>query len=74
VRLAGVRKAILIFITAYTEQHGFPPSVREIGKAVGLTSTASVHYHLSKLQVEGYLTKNTAGPRTVVVAKNVQES
>lgn len=47
---------ILAFIQSYTDQYGFPPSVREIGVAVGLKSTASVARYLASLQESGRLT------------------
>lgn len=47
---------ILDFIQAYQIQHGYPPSIREIGAAVGLRSTASVARHLKSLEDEGYIT------------------
>ncbi len=46
---------ILSYIRSYTDQYGFPPSVREIGAAVGLKSTASVHRYLLALQQAGRL-------------------
>lgn len=72
-RLAGVRKEILDFVTSYVRDHGFPPSMREIAKAAHLASVSSAHYHLSKLQAEGYLTKSTAGPRTIRIATSGSE-
>ncbi|MEA2545859.1 MAG: repressor LexA, partial [Chloroflexota bacterium] len=50
------RKArILDFIAATLRTRGFPPSVREIAKAVGLASTSAVHHHLQILERDGYL-------------------
>src|SRR5262249_6874695 len=46
---------------------GYPPSMREIGEAVGLTSTSSVSYQLSTLQSKGYLHRDAGRPRTVEV-------
>lgn len=46
---------ILEFVRQFSQENGFPPSVREIGAAVGLRSTASVSYHLQQLQEKGLL-------------------
>ena len=46
---------ILDFIRDFTAENGFAPSIREIGNAVGLQSTASVSYHLRQLQAKGLL-------------------
>ena len=46
---------------------GYPPSVREIGEAVGLTSSATVHTHLAVLQREGYLSRDPSKPRAIQV-------
>src|SRR6202035_5859505 len=53
--LSGKRLQILSFIADCQRERGYPPSVREIGEAVGLTSSATVHTHLGVLQREGYL-------------------
>ena len=50
-------RAILKFIEKQINEKGYPPSVREIGKAVGLSSTATVHGYLSKLDEKGYIKK-----------------
>ena len=44
---------ILAFVNEFVQEHGFAPSVREMGAAVGLRSTASVSYHLQQLQEKG---------------------
>ena len=46
---------ILQFVNDFIQENGFPPSVREIGAAVGLNSTASVTYHMKKLEMQGLL-------------------
>ena len=50
-------KSILNFIEKQIMTQGYPPSVREIGKAVGLSSTATVHGYLAKLEEKGYIKK-----------------
>ncbi len=56
---------ILVFIDEQTKKNGFPPSVREIGEAVGLSSTSSVHAQISALQNSGYLEKHDAKTRAL---------
>ena len=51
-------KAILKFIEKKIKEDGYPPSVREIGKAVGLSSTATVHGYLAKLRSKGYIVED----------------
>lgn len=65
--LAGKRRQILEFIARTIRERGYPPSVREIGEAVGLASSSTVHTHLKVLQREGYLTKDPFTPRGIVV-------
>ena len=54
-RTSDKAQRILEFVNAFVQENGFAPSVREIGAAVGLRSTASVSYHLQQLQEKGYL-------------------
>src|SRR5260221_11104693 len=54
---------ILDFIAATLRTRGYPPSVREIARAVGLASTSAVHHHLQILEREGYLERGAAQPR-----------
>ena len=56
---------ILMFIDEQTKKNGFPPSVREIGEAVGLSSTSSVHAQIAALQNSGYLEKHDAKTRAL---------
>ena len=53
--LSGMQKRIYEYIASCIQQQGYPPSVREIGAAVGLSSTASVSYHLNQLKTKGLL-------------------
>jgi len=62
-------KAILNFIEKQVENNGYPPSVREIGKAVGLNSTATVHNYLAKLTEKGYIKKENQKGRTLKLLK-----
>ncbi len=63
------QQEILEFIKNSIEEKGYPPSVREIGKAVGLKSPATVHSHLERLQELGYIQKNPAQPRTIGIIR-----
>ncbi len=65
--LSGKRLQILSFIADNQRDRGYPPSVREIGEAVGLTSSATVHTHLAVLQREGYLSRDPSKPRAIQV-------
>jgi repressor LexA len=65
--LSGKRQQILEFIADCQRQRGYPPSVREIGQAVGLNSSATVHTHLRVLQDEGYLERDPTKPRAIKV-------
>lgn len=65
--LAGKRRRILEFIAEQIRERGYPPSVREIGEAVGLTSPSTVHTHLQVLQREGYLQRDPTKPRAIIV-------
>ena len=62
--LTDKQKRILEYITEATIQQGYPPSVREIGKHVGLSSSSSVHARLIKLREKGYLEKDVTNPLT----------
>lgn len=63
-------KAILKFLEKEIEEKGYPPSVREIGKAVGLRSTATVHNYLARLAELGYIKKENQKGRTLRLLKN----
>ncbi len=61
------QRKVLQVIRESVQRRGYPPSMREIGEAVGLTSTSSVSYQLSTLQNKGYLRRDAGRPRTVEV-------
>jgi repressor LexA len=65
--LSGKRREMLDFIAKCLRERGYPPSVREIGQAVGLTSSATVHTHLAVLQREGFLERDPTKPRAIRV-------
>ena len=62
-------KAIIKFIEKQINEKGYPPSVREIGKAVGLSSTATVHTYIAKLKEKGYLSKEDQKGRALKLLK-----
>lgn len=62
------QRRILEFIRGRVREHGYPPTVREIGEAVGLTSSSSVHAQIANLQRKGLLRKDPAKPRAIEVA------
>jgi repressor LexA len=66
--LSGKRRQILEFIAAQVRERGYPPTVREIGEAVGLNSSSTVHTHLQVLQREGYLRQDPTKPRAIAVS------
>src|SRR3954467_6634798 len=66
-RLTARQRQVLEFIDAQTREQGYPPSVREIGEAVGLSSPSTVHAHLAALQDKGYLRRDPSKPRAIEV-------
>jgi len=71
VPLSGKRRQILEYIESSLRDRGYPPSVREIGDAVGLTSSSTVHAHLSTLEASGYLRRDPTKPRAIEVRYDV---
>lgn len=65
--LTGRQQQILDFIRAEIHRRGFPPSVREIGEAVGLSSSSTVHSHLAALESKGFLRRDPSKPRALEV-------
>jgi len=64
------QQRILDYIENYIEVNGYPPSVREIGQAVDLKSTSTVHGHLNRLEKKGLLHREAMKPRTIDVTRN----
>ena len=65
--LTARQEQILVFIDQVMRERGYPPSVREIGEAVGLTSPSTVHSHLATLQKLGCLKRDPTKPRAIEV-------
>jgi repressor LexA len=60
------QRRIMDFISKAVREHGYPPTVREIGEAVGLTSSSSVHSQLANLERKGLLFRDPTKPRAIV--------
>ena len=73
-KLSKRQTAIYEYICAYTRERGYPPSVREIGAAVGLASPSTVHMHLKVLQERGYIKRDSKKPRTIEVVSQQKAS
>ena len=70
-KISKRQQSIYDFICAYTKSHGYPPSVREIGSAVGLASPSTVHMHLKTLEDRGYIHRDSKKPRTIEVVEDL---
>ena len=71
--LTARQRKVLDVIREAVERRGYPPSVREIGQAVGLTSTSSVAHQLKVLQTKGFLRRDPNRPRAVEVLLPAEE-
>src|SRR6185369_4087524 len=65
--LTARQRQVLEFIDTEVRRRGYPPSVREIGEAVGLSSPSTVHAHLGALQDKGYIHRDPTKPRALEV-------
>lgn len=65
--LSPRRMAILEFIVECVDERGYPPTIREIGERVGLTSSSSVHHQLRALERAGYLVRDPGRSRAMVL-------
>jgi repressor LexA len=61
------QQEIFDFVKRYAAEHGYPPTVRDIGKAIGLTSSSTVHAHLANLERVGLLRRDPSKPRALEV-------
>jgi repressor LexA len=64
------QQEIFDFVKKYVGEHGYPPTVRDIGKAIGLTSSSTVHAHLANLERLGLLRRDPTKPRAIEVLKD----
>ena len=65
--LSGMQKRIYEYIASCIQQQGYPPSVREIGEAVGLRSPSTVHFHLKNLEEAGMIEKGAGKGRAITL-------
>ncbi len=73
--LTGRQQEIWSFLVEYVDRHGYPPTVREIGEAVGLASPSTVHAHLANLERAGLLKRDPTKPRALeLVGRDKVES
>ncbi|NLV23011.1 MAG: transcriptional repressor LexA [Syntrophomonadaceae bacterium] len=63
-------RMVFEYIQDYCKEHGYPPSVRDIGKAVGLKSSSTVHMYLVQLEEQGFIRRDPARPRAIVINNN----
>jgi repressor LexA len=69
--LSGMQKRIYEYIASCIQQQGYPPSVREIGEAVGLRSPSTVHFHLKNLEEAGMIEKGAGKGRAITLTAPV---
>ena len=72
--LSAMQKKIYEYIAACIKEQGYPPSVREIGEAVGLKSPSTVHFHLKHLEEAGYIEKGAGKGRAITLTAPVEEN
>jgi repressor LexA len=72
--LTGRQREIWSFLVEYVDRHGYPPTVREIGEAVGLASPSTVHAHLANLERAGLLRRDPTKPRALELVGRAKSS
>ena len=73
-KVSSRQQAILEFIRSEVRTKGYPPSVREIGEAVGLASSSTVHGHLDRLEKKGFIRRDPTKPRAIELLGEESES
>ena len=73
VDLTKRQQEIFDFIKRYSAKYGYPPTVRDIGKAVGLASSSTVHAHLANLEKLGLLRRDPSKPRAIELLDRVPD-
>ncbi|MDQ3859887.1 MAG: transcriptional repressor LexA [Actinomycetota bacterium] len=71
--LSDRQREIYDFVARYAGRHGYPPTVREIGAAVGLASPSTVHAHLANLERAGYLRRDPTKPRALELVRGERQ-
>lgn len=69
-KLTNRQKEVLDYIKSYVANHGYPPAVREIGKALGLNSPATIQSHITALESKGYIKKTNSKYRSLEIIGN----
>jgi len=73
--LSDRQQEILDFLNTFTAKNGYPPSVRDIGNAVGLSSSSTVHSHLNALEDKGYIRRDPSSARAIsVISHDIETS
>lgn len=72
-KLSNRQQMILDFIKSEVDTKGYPPSVREIARAVGLASSSTVHGHLSRLETKGFIRRDPTKPRAIEILNVVDD-
>ncbi len=73
-KLSDRQQEILDFLSDFISQNGYPPSVREIGQSVGLSSSSTVHSHLNALEDKGYIKRDPSSARALSVVDHNQKA
>src|SRR3954465_14518293 len=68
------QQEIFDFIKRYSARHGYPPTVRDIGKAIGLPSSSTVHAHLANLEKLGLLRRDPTKPRAMEILEKAKRA
>ena len=71
--LSKMQQRIYEYIVSCIQDHGYPPSVREIGEAVGLRSPSTVHFHLKRLEEAGVIEKGAGKGRAITLLEPPQK-
>lgn len=71
-KLSDRQKGIIDFIRSFQRDNGYPPTIRQIGEAVGISSTSVVNYNLNKLEKDGYLTRDLKVSRGLRLVETVE--
>lgn len=61
------QSAVLAYLTSYVAEHGYAPTIAEIGAALGMSSLATVHVHLARLERHGLIVRASGHPRGIEI-------
>ena len=73
-KLTDKQIEVLDTLKKYLAKHGYPPTVRELGEILGLSSPATTHFHLDKLEKKGYIKKGKEKNRCIELLRNFRSS